>query len=304
MKIRQLEYLVAIADTQSFAKAALLLNVSQPTLSQQVRTLEDHLGLPLLERSPNGVWPTPAGREVIDRARTILRDLRELDHVARRAGSRVSGTIRFGTTPTLGPYLLSPVIAELHQSLPELRIHVREGIPVYQTDDLARGQIDLYLGPLPISDHLFQVEPLFRERLYLVVARDHVLAGRAAVSADQLAGLPVLSIDPRHQYHRQIAHIADRFGMRLAPDYEGTSLDGLHQMAASGLGAAILPQLYLASEVGGLSGLAVVDVAGWDAYRSIALAWRKSSVFGEHFAMIGDSIAKLARSLVIEKPGP
>lgn len=299
MKIRQLEYLVAIADTQSFAKAAALLNVSQPTLSQQIRTLEDHLGLPLLERSPSGVLPTPAGRDIIERARAILRDMRELGHVARRAGSKVSGTIRLGTTPTLGPYLLSPVIAELHQALPDLRIHVREGIPAYQTDDLAKGQIDLYLGPLPIADHLFQVEPLFRERLYLVVAKDHRLAGRAAVASAQLADLPVLSIDQRHQYHRQIAQIAEQFGMRLAPGYEGTSLDSLHQMAASGLGAAILPELYLASDVGGLSGLAIVDVAGWNAYRSIALAWRRSSMLGDQFTMIGERVARSARSMML-----
>jgi LysR family transcriptional regulator, hydrogen peroxide-inducible genes activator len=298
MKLRQLEYLVAIADAQSFARAAAQLNTSQPTLSQQIRSLEQHLGLTLLERSASGAWPTPAGREIVERARSILNDMRELGQVARQAGSTVAGTIRLGTTPTLGPYLLSPVIAELHRELPNLRIHVREGIPVYQASDLARGQIDLYLGPLPLSDTSFRIEPLFREPLHLVVAQDHPLASQPPVSPERLHGLPVLSIDSRHHYHRQVADIAARYGMRLAADYEGTSLDSLHQMAASGLGAAILPTLYLKSEVGGLSGLSVVDVEGWDAYRSIALAWRNSSMLGEPFTAIGDRVAQAARAMM------
>ncbi|WP_081987827.1 LysR family transcriptional regulator [Sphingomonas sp. 37zxx] len=307
MKIRQLEYLVTIADTGSFAKAAATLNVSQPTLSQQIRTLEAYFGVPLLERSSNGAWPTPPGREIVERARTILRDMGELAHVARRAGSRISGTIRLGTTPTLGPYLLSPVIAELHQVLPELRIHVREGIPNHLASDLSKGQIDLYLGPLPIQDTLFHIEPLFRESLHLVVAKDHPLARQDRVTASQLVDLAVLSIDERHHYHRQVSRIVEKFGMRLAADYEGTSLDSLHQMAASGLGAAILPSLYLASDVGGLSGLAIVKVAGWDAYRSIALAWRRSTTLSEQFVAMGTQIERAARAMTegnIHAPGP
>lgn len=299
MKFRQLEYLVSVADTQSFAKAASLLNVSQPTLSQQIRALEQQMGVPLLERSSSGVWPTPAGREVVERARLILRDMSELGHVARRAGSRVSGIIRLGTTPTLGPYLLSPAIVQLHTTLPNLRIHVREGIPAHRAAELAEGKIDLYLGPLPIADSMFFIEPLFRERLHLVIAKDHPLAAQAVVKPEQLADLPVLSIDHRHHYHRQVSEICDRFGFRLVPDYEGTSLDSVHQMAASGLACAILPALYIGSEVGGLSGLAVVNVEGWNAYRSIALAWRRSSTLAAEFQVIGAGIAQAAKAMMI-----
>lgn len=299
MKFRQLEYLVSVTDTQSFAKAAALLNVSQPTLSQQIRALEDQMGVSLLERSGNGVWPTPAGREVVERARLILRDMRELDHVARQSGSRASGIIRLGTTPTLGPYLLSPAIVQLHKTLPNLRIHVREGIPAHRAAELAEGQIDLYLGPLPIADSMFCIEPLFRERLYLVAAKDHPLAGQALVTREQLADLPVLSIDHRHHLHRQVSDLAERFGFRLVPDYAGTSLDSVHQMAASGLACAVLPALYIGSEVGGLSGLAIVNVEGWNAYRAIALAWRRSSTLAAEFQLIGAGIAQAAKSMMI-----
>lgn len=298
LKLRQLEYAVAIADTRSFAKASAQVNVSQPTLSQQIKMLEAQLGVVLFERSGFGALLTPIGRDVVDRARVILREVRDLDHVTRKAGKKLAGTISLGTTPTLGPYLLSPVIAELHQILPDLRMHVREGIPAHQIDDLVKGNLDLYLGPLPISDTSLDSEPLFREPLNLVLAKDHQLCGQAAVDPTSLRGLDLLSIDQRHHYHRQLAAIADHYGMRLASDYEGTSLDTLHQMASSGLGATVLPGLYLASDVGGHAGLGVIDVAGWNFYRSIGLAWRRSTALSEQFRMIGERIAAAARALM------
>lgn len=299
MRLRQLEYLVAVAELRSIARAAESVNISQPTLSQQIKALEDDLGVVLFERSRLGALPTPIGRDLIERARSILRDTRELRQVARQAGAGMVGTIRLGTTPTLGPYLLSPVVPELHQAMPDLRIHVREGIPSHQIEELVRGHLDLHLGPLPINDSAVQIEPLFREHLALVVAKDHPLAARTRVDPGDLAGMPLLSIDPRHHYHRQVVQIARMYRMRLAADYEGTSLDSLHQMAASGLGAAVLPALYIASDVGGLSGLRVLDIADWRAYRSIALAWRRSSTLGTPFATMGRLISRAAHAILM-----
>ncbi len=298
LKLRQLEYVVALSEARSFAKAAEQTNVSQPTLSQQIKALEDHLGIILFERSTVGALPTPIGRDVVERARGILREVRDLDHAFRKAGSKLTGTIALGTTPTLGPYLLSPAIAELHKLLPELRVHVREGIPSNQAEDLAKGNLDLYLGPLPISDSSLEIEPLFREPLNLVVAKDHVLTSYAVVEPSALHGLSLLSIDPKHHYHRQLASIAEEYGMRLASNYEGTSLDSLHQMASTGLGVTVLPELYIASDVGGLAGLKVIPVKEWNHYRSICLAWRRSSALGDQFRMIGNRIASAARDVM------
>src|SRR4051812_20891084 len=127
--LRQLEYLVTIADTRSFVEAARLTHVSQPTLSQQVRALEDRLGVKLLERSTTGAVLTPVGRSIVARARRMLSDASEIVGLAASSSSGLSGTLRLGTTPTLGPYLLSPIIADLHKVAPGLRLHVREGIP-------------------------------------------------------------------------------------------------------------------------------------------------------------------------------
>lgn len=301
--LRQLSYLVTLADSPSFVHAARVANVSQPTLSQQVRALEERLGVTLLDRGASGAILTPVGRSVVARARQVLSDVREIEALAARASDPFTGTFRLGTTPTLGPYLLSPIIADLHRIAPDLRLYVREGIPEQQSFELSRGELDVHLGPLPIAGDDLEVEALFREPLHLVTAIDSDLASGGVIKPEQLAGHSVLSLDRRHHLHRQTAELAAGYRMKLAPDYEGTSLDSLHQMAASGLGLTVLPALYLASDVGGRAGLAVLEVEGWNAHRSVALAWRRGSSMSDTFRLIAGQIQKRAREkLAIPDP--
>lgn len=296
--LRQLEYLVTIADTQSFVEAARLTNVSQPTLSQQVKALEDRLGIKLLERNTGGAVLTPVGRSIVVKARRMLSDARDIVGLASSSSSNLSGTLRFGTTPTLGPYLLSPIIAELHRVAPGLRLHVRDGIPDDQILELARGNLDVVLGPMPIADDDLTVEPLFREPLQLVSAVDHPLASNSPITKASLEEQSLLSLDPRHHLARQSTEIADAYGMKIAPDYYGTSLDSLHQMVASGLGLSILPSLYLQSDVGGSVGLALLKVEGWKRHRSIAMAWRRQSSMDAAFRLIAEHVQTCARKLL------
>ncbi|WBH17978.1 LysR family transcriptional regulator [Sphingomonas radiodurans] len=299
--LRQLEYLVTLADTSSFAQAARLAHVSQPTLSQQIKALEDRLGVKLLERSTTGAILTPIGRSIVARARTVLGDVADIAALAKSAATGLTGTLRLGTTPTLGPYLLSPIIAELHRAAPGLRLYVREGIPDVQALALSRGDLDLLLGPLPIAGDDLDVEPLFREPLLLVSAIDNDLAA-GPIEPAALAGQTLLSLDTRHHLHRQASDIAAAHGMILSPDYEGTSLDSLHQMVASGLGLAVLPKLYLRSDVVGSAGLAILNVAGWNVHRSVALAWRRRSSMEAGFRVIADQVQRFARR-VLEHDG-
>lgn len=296
--LRQLEYLVTLADTQSFVKAAGLTNVSQPTLSQQVKALEERLGVKLLDRTLGGAILTPIGRSIVAKARGVLGEVRDIEALAANSSSELTGALRMGTTPTLGPYLLSPTIAEFHRLAPGLRLYVREGIPDEQAQELSRGNLDVLLGPLPIAGEDLTVEPLFREPLHLVAAADHDLAQGRSIGAASLAGQFLLSLDSKHHLSRQVAELAEAYGMKLALDYAGTSLDSLHQMAATGLGLAILPALYLASEVGGSSGLRVIDVAGWKAHRSIALAWRRGSSMDAAFRLIGEHVQLTAQRIL------
>ena len=296
--LRQLEYLVTIADTGSFAVAARVANVSQPTLSQQVRALEERLGARLLERSATGAIVTPLGRSVVATARRMLGDASDIVALAAGASTSLTGTLRLATTPTLGPYLLSPIIAELHRLAPRLRLHVREGIPDEQVLELSRGNIDVVLGPLPMAGDDLTVEPLFREPLHLVAALDHPIDAATPATRDTLARTPLLTLDPRHHLARQAGEIAAHYGTTIAPDYYGTSLESLHQMVASGLGLALLPGLYLRSEVGGAAGLKVLEVEGWRAHRAIAVAWRRQSPMVAAFRLIADHVQRRAQRLL------
>ncbi|MEG3090219.1 LysR family transcriptional regulator [Sphingomonas sp. PB1R3] len=298
--LRQLEYLVTIADTGSFAVAARVAHVSQPTLSQQVRTLEERLGVKLLERSTAGAILTPVGRSIVATARRMLSDASDIVALAAGSANMLSGTLRLGTTPTLGPYLLSPIIAELHRMAPQLRLHVREGIPDEQLLELSRGNIDVLLGPLPMAGDDLTIEPLFREPLHLVAALDHPIEASDSPPREMLTGSALLTLDPRHHLARQAAEVAEQYGMHIAPDYYGTSLESLHQMVASGLGLALLPSLYLHSEIGGASGLKVLTGKGWRVHRSIAIAWRRQSPMSAAFKLIADHVKARAVRLLSE----
>ena len=297
-----MQYLAALADTGSFAEAARISRVSQPALSQQVKALEEKLGVRLLERSTTGAILTPIGRSIVSKVRGILGEVRGIEELARSAATGLTGTLRMGTTPTLGPYLLSPIIADLHRAAPGLRLYVREGIPDEQALQVSRGELDVMLGALPLRGDDLEIEPLFREPLDLVAAVESPLAnGRVEPSA--LAGQVLLSLDTRHHLHRETREIAEAHGMALSPDYEGTSLDSLHMMAASGLGLTVLPRLYLQSDVGGVSGISVVDVDGWRAHRSVALVWRRGTSMEAAFRVIAAHVQRFARRMLERELG-
>ena len=292
--LRQLEYLVALADMKHFGRAAAASHAAQPTLSHQIRALEARLGTTLVERSAGGAELTPVGREVAARARKVLMEIRDIRDLTRRAGTELAGTLRLGVSPTIGPYLLPPILAELHREHAGLSFYIREGFPDEQVLDLSRGGLDLLLGPLPMAGADLQVEPLFREPLHLVCAPDHPLAGRGRPTPADLRGADILSLDRRHPLHRQVAAICAALGANLLGDYEGTSLDSLRQMVASGLGLALLPELYIRSEAGGTVGLMVLRIDGWSATRSIGLAWRRGAALQEQYRMIAAHIAGAA----------
>lgn len=295
--LRQLEYLVAIADLKNFGRAAQASRVSQPTLSQQIRALEARLGVTLVERRLAGTDLTPVGREIAERARRLLTEVKDIRDLAKRAAEGAAGVIRLGVTPTLGPYLLPGIVAALHREQPDLKLYIREGIPDEQALELARGELDMLLSPLPINGEGLVIEPLLRERLYLVAPPDHPLAGAERVGRADLSNIAILSLDHRHHFHRQVVALCGESGMRLLRDYEGTSLDSIRQMVGSGLGLAILPECYIRSEVGGSAGVRVLDVAGWSPWRSIAAAWRQGAAFAPAYHAIAKRIQVEATKL-------
>jgi LysR family hydrogen peroxide-inducible transcriptional activator len=300
LSFRQLQYLVAVADLRNFRRAAAQLHVSQPTLSLQLQKMEEQLGARLVERGNSPVRLTPIGREIVSRARKLLLDLNDLEACARRGAGEFVGTVSLGVSPTIGPYLLPGIVGVLKRSTPKVKFHIREGIPSEQMLQLRSGALDMMLTPVAAKGSDLHTEPLFQEQLLLVAPPEHPLNGVAGLSRADLLGSEVLTIDPRYPFYQQTREICDELGLELLNSYEGTSLDSLCQMCASGLGLAILPQLYLRSEVGGRNVVVPLPVTDWSSTRSVAALWRADAVYSENYRAIADVIRREALLLLQE----
>ena len=275
--LKQLDYFVALAETGSFRAAADKCRVSQPSLSIQRGNLEKRLGQTLVERSRPGVILTPAGREVLDRAREILRAAQNLVDRFEAPRKGLSGSIRLGASATLGPYLLPHVIARLHARHPELSLFIREGTPDDLARGLAQGDFDMILVQLPVRGDLRSYR-LFREPLELVVARDHPFSEYRQLPRAALKGATVLTLGPAYALRRQVADICETLGARLRSDYEGTSLDAIRLMAGMAMGVAFLPALYARSEIKAEDAdVVVVPLEGPRLFRSVGMVVRASN---------------------------
>jgi len=295
---RQMQYFVEIAEREHFGRAANALGVSQSALSQQLRTMELSLGVTLIERNTKVAELTPPGRELLDRAKSVLLQMQDFTDFAARASDKPVGRIRFGITPTLGPYVMPGIIADLHRENPELRLFIKEGIPALQFAELAEGKIDMMVAPLPVVGDMFELEPLFREPMHIIAPPDHQLTMRKNLNENDLSGATFLSLDHRHHYHVQVQTICTRVGAHILGDYEGTSLDSLRQMAGSGVGLAILPDLYVRSESGGTEMVTGIHPKNWNEYRSIVAVWRKNAAFSSVYREIAARIADHGRKLM------
>jgi LysR family hydrogen peroxide-inducible transcriptional activator len=300
LTLKQLRYLVAVADTLHFRRAAEVTHVSQPTLSGQLQQLERRLGVELVERSRSKVILTPVGKEVVARARVVLRDIQDIVELARHGTQLFGGVLRLGVLPTLGPYLLPHILAELHGQYPALRLYVREGRPRALLDDLEDGSFDALMVPLPVSGADLRSARLFREPLLIATARDHPLASKAQVERSDLKGEVVLALERGHQLHDQVRELCAQFGATLSLDFEGTSLDTLRHMVAMGTGLSFLPALYVRSELAGSGEVVARPLRTRPPARTVGMVWRRRSARGEEFLLLASLIRRILRTRVPE----
>ncbi len=284
--IRQLEYLVELSRERHFRRAAQKLGVSQPTLSMQVRAMEERLGLDLIERSRNQTLITPAGQKVVEIGIRMLRDREEIYDLAKSAGTPLGGVIRLGLPHTIGPYLLPLILPELHRNHPNLTLHLREDVPSNLPDALSRGGHDMILLPLPARGADLATKPIFREPLFVAMAEDHPLAQLETLTRKDLRGQRVLTLEKGHQLQEQVAAICDEFGAELAFDFEGTSLDTLSQMTAMGAGITILPGLFVERSALTQTGIAIRELSDRSLSRTIGAAWRNSSSRSDEYELL------------------
>ncbi len=295
--LRQLRYLIAVAEQAHFGRAAARLGISQPSLSLQISNLEDVLGLRLVERGRGPVTLTPAGREVLGRARRVRDEVQGIVDLAATMGVGLVGTLRLGTTPTIGPYLLPRVVARLHADFPDLRLYVRESAPRPLRDALVAGEHDLILTQLPEPGADLVTHRLFREPLTLAVPRDHPLATEEQIEPAQIAGLSILGLSPAYALHDQIAGLCRDHGAEMVRDYEGTSLDALRAMVGMGMGAAFLPRLYVASELAPRDeGVVAIPFRGARVTRTLGLVWRRSAPDAAPYQKLADILREVART--------
>ncbi|MFD2204735.1 hydrogen peroxide-inducible genes activator [Kiloniella antarctica] len=288
--IRQLEYFLAVAETLHFRKAAERLNVSQPTLSDQVKELEYRLGVALLERSRQTVQLTSVGEELLKRARYLLRDLDDLCDAAQSAKGMLGGRLRLGVAPTVGPYLLPHVIPLLHQKYPELKLHIREDRSRALEQTLREGLHDLVLTALPVEDDSFGVMALYEEPLLIGMSREHPLANKKVIELEDLRNEEVLSLGIGHRLFEQIQQLCLELGAVVQVDYEGTSLDTLRQMVGMKMGISFFPSLYVRSEMINDPQVVARAVPLKAARRKVGLVWRKNSPRSSDYLAFGADI--------------
>lgn len=290
--LKQLGALVTVLDAGHFGEAARRLNVTQPTLSQQIKMLEENLGGPLIDR--DGIRPTPLGKEIAGRARDILRDAADLVEIAREARGGFGGLVRLGVLPTIGPYLLPYVLRGLHERYPSLRLHVREDRPEPLTAGLRDGRFDVLLGVLPVGGaspgkSWVAERRLFTEAIRVGVPLDHPLAGRTTIGRDELAGEAMLTLGRGHPLHVATEAVAGAQSANVLTEFEGSSLDAIRQMVATGMGVALFPELYVRSEIARGDDVRVIALED-PIDRPVGLAWRASAPRAAQFEALADEL--------------
>lgn len=297
MNLRALQYFVKLADLRHFSKAADACFVSQPTLSTQIRKLEEELGTQLVERSPKNIMLTAVGEEIAERARKLLADAEQIRNVARRSSDPAEGNLRLGLFPTLAPYLLPHVIPGLRRHFPRLRLQLAEE----KTDDLLRmlhhGELDAALLALPIPDAGLQIEVLFSEPFVLAVSANHPLARKVKIQAHDLHGNELLLLEEGHCLREHALEVCSLAGAHERVDFHASSMETLRQMVAAEVGITLMPMLAVMPPIAATENLVTRPFAGKAPYRTIALVWRSSSALVKFHQELASLFRELTTAL-------
>lgn len=303
MNLRDLRYLIALADHRHFGRAAAASHVSQPTLSTQIRKLEDELGVPLVERAPRRVMLTEAGEDIVQRARRVLADIEQMRETARQSRDPEAGTLRLGLFPTLGPYLLPHVVGPLRARFPRLELLLVEEKTEVLLARLRDGKVDATVLALPVDAEALEHTPLFEEPFVLAVPADHALARRRGpLPLDALHDAHLLLLEDGHCLRAQALDVCHLAGATEKAGFRATSLETLRQMVAAGVGITLLPVLAVRPPVAPLATLKLLPFATPAPRRAIALFWRKSSARAPMLEALAGVLRDLPSALLQARP--
>jgi LysR family hydrogen peroxide-inducible transcriptional activator len=290
MNLRDLRYFVALADTRHFGKAAERSYVSQPTLSAQIKKLETYLGVQLIERQPRKVALTETGVKILPIARRIVQESDEIVSLARNEHDPLSGKLKVGLIPTIGPYLLPLITRKLRKQLPRLKLMLYEHQTQPLLEKLRAGDIDLGILALPVPLDGLEARPLYEEDFTLAVPSNNPLAKRTNIKIDDLTGETLLLLEDGHCLRDQALDVCSRIDVKESEDYRATSLETLRQMVAAGLGITLLPKLATRGPFGSGHGLAVKEFSRPVPSRSVGAVWRKSTARTDAIKAVCDAI--------------
>jgi LysR family hydrogen peroxide-inducible transcriptional activator len=299
VNLRDLQYLVAVAEHRHFGKAAEACFVSQPTLSTQLKKLERELGVDLIERNPRQVLLTPAGERIVERAKVVLAETENIRGIARQATDPESGSLRVGLFPTLAPYLLPHVVPKLHARFPNLELLLVEEKTEVVLQRLRDGQLDVGVLARPVHDDQLHEEYLFAEDFVLAVPDDDALASRSEpVDLSVLAGENVLLLEEGHCLRDQALAVCQLAGAAERTGFRATSLETLRQMVAAGVGVTLLPYLAVQPPVPPSHDMKLLHFREPVPRREVAMYWRTTSVYADFLPKVAEVFRDLPRDLV------
>lgn len=284
MTLTELKYIVALAREKHFGRAADSCYVSQPTLSVAIKKLEDELSVTLFERGSNEVSLTGIGERIVMQAQKVLEEAAAIRALAMSGMDPLSGPLRVGVIYTIGPYLLPPLVSGMIEAVPSMPLLLQENLTVRLLELLKQGEIDVAVLALPIEESGFVIQPLYEEPFLVAVPKMHPWAKRKSIRADELKTENMLLLGAGHCFRDQVLGVCpelSRFSQTsegIQRTFEGSSLETIRHMVASGVGITILPSSSVPAIVPPDSLLRYVPLQENDTRRTVALVWRKSFV--------------------------
>ena len=282
MTLTELKYIVAVARERHFGRAAEACFVSQPTLSVAIKKLEEELGTQIFERRTSEVTTTAAGERIVGQAQKVLDEAGRIKEIARQGKDPLVGPLRLGVIYTIGPYLLPGLVRQLLKDAPEMPLLLTENFTVKLMELLKNGEIDVAIVALPLPDSGMVIQPVYDEQFMVAVPRAHPWAKRRAISADDLKKETMLLLGSGHCFRDQVLEVCpelSRFSSGaegIQKTFEGSSLETIRHMVASGLGVTVLPMSSVPEKLPRDSLLAYVPFRKPAPDRRVVLAWRRS----------------------------
>ena len=295
MTLTELRYVVAVAREKHFGRAAEACSVSQPTLSVSIKKLEEELDVRIFERGANEVSVTPIGEEIVRQAQSVIEAAAEIKETAKRKKDPLTGPLRLGVIYTIGPYLLPELVKQAIERVPQMPLMLQENFTARLLDMLRTGELDCTIMAEPFPDTGLAVAPLYDEPFMVALPKSHPLARRKSISADELKLEKMLLLGTGHCFRDHVLEVcpeyarfsSDAEGMRKT--FEGSSLETIKHMVASGMGITVVPQLSLPAP-DPTSPVVYVAFAKPVPTRRVVLAWRRSFTRYEAIAALRNAI--------------